>query len=157
MKKYYKIPMTERIVSANGQTLFQILQDNYPDLYNREKGRVSLTYEVTEPGVMTPELEKVVEAYNAETRSMYKAMGVPQFIIGFQVDDEPPVEYATKTPLTTYGYNCVLSFREVPQLEAYNYLDEESNYLEIVDKLFVKKEEPKSFRKIVREVLTGKR
>lgn len=111
MKKYYKIPMTERIVSANGQSLFQILEEYYPDLYNREKGRVSLTYDVTEPGVMTPELEKAVNAYNAETKAIYKAMGVPQFIIGYRVGDEPPVEYVTKTPLSAKGYNGFIESR----------------------------------------------
>ena len=61
MKKYYKIPMTERIAKINDISLFDILKDNYPDLYNREKGRVELQYGGTNPGVMTPQLEEAVK------------------------------------------------------------------------------------------------
>ena len=67
MKKYYKIPMTERIVFANNMSLFQILKDHYPDLYNREQGRIELTYGGDNPGVMTPQLEKHVKDYNHQT------------------------------------------------------------------------------------------
>ena len=54
MKKYYKIPMTERMIKVDGTSLFDILKDNYLDLYNREKGRVELQCGGSNPGVMTP-------------------------------------------------------------------------------------------------------
>ena len=60
MNKYYKIPMTERIIKVNDTSLFDILLEHYPDLYNREKGRVELQYGIPEPGIMTPQLEEAV-------------------------------------------------------------------------------------------------
>lgn len=157
MNKYYKIPMTERVVSINDKTLFQTLQENYPELYDREKGRVELTYGGDEPGAITPQLECEIEKYNAETANLYHAIGVPCYLIGLQVDDGSVVEYVTGMPLeTSYGRSTVLAGREVSQLEAYQYLDNESNYSEVASKMFAKKEEPKTFMKKVREVFLGK-
>lgn len=157
MKKYYKIPMTERIVQVNTVSLFQILQEHYPDLYNRELGRIELTYGGDNPGVMTPQLEEMVNEYNAETKALYKAMGVPQYIIGFKNEDDVIVEYATKTPLDESGLGCFISGREVSQTEAYTYLDDEKNYIEVVNRFFPKKEKPKSIGQRVIEVITGKK
>lgn len=80
MKKYYKIPMTERIIKVDGTALFDILKDNYPDLYNREKGRVELKYSGSNPGVMTPHLEEVVGEYNKETDMLYRIQGVQNIL-----------------------------------------------------------------------------
>lgn len=157
MKKYYKIPMTERIVSINGKSLFNTLQDNYPDLYNRELGRVELTYGGPEPGIMTPQLEREVDEYNAETARLYQAMGVPSHIIGVKNDEGEVFEYVTGLPLETRGYTSMFSGRGVSQLEAYNYLDNQINYSEVVTEMFPKKEEPKSLRKRVYEVIFGKK
>lgn len=157
MNKYYKIPMTERIVSLNKKTLFQTLQENYPELAKREKGRVELTYGGNEPGAMTPQLEETVRKYNAETANVYRQMGVPSHIIGFQKEEGGIVEYITGVPIeTSYGSTSVLTGREISQKEATQFLTEESNYYDTVSNLFLKKEEPKSFIKKVKEVLLGR-
>ena len=152
MKKYYKIPMTERIIKVDGTSLFEILLEHYPDLYNREKGRVELQYGGTNPGVMTPHLEEVIEEYNRETDELYKLQGVPKYIIATG-DDELIKEYVTGQPLETIGHGYIFLGREVSQLEAYKYLDETDNYSEIVGKMLVK-EDTKTLRKsIVRRVI----
>ena len=158
MKKYYKIPLTERIISANGNSLFEILRDNYPELYAREKGRVEMTFiDVPEPGVMTPELERMISEYNSETDAIYETMGVPKYIIGYKADEQAQlVEYTTKTPLTTQGFGSFIQGREVSKTEAYNYLDAERNYIEVSNKLFSKQEEPKSLVRKIISAITGK-
>lgn len=54
MKKYYKMPMTERIIKVNDTSLFDILRAHHPNLYNRENGCVELQYSIPGPGIMTP-------------------------------------------------------------------------------------------------------
>ena len=137
--------MTERIIKVDDTSLFDILKDNYPDLYNREKGRVELQYGGSNPGVMTPQLEEVVGEYNKETDMLYKQQGVPKYIIAIN-NGETIKEYVTGKPLETIGGGCIFQGREVSQLEAYNYLDTTENYIEIVGKLFAK-EDKKTLRK----------
>lgn len=140
MKKYYKIPMTERIAKINDISLFDILKDHYPDLYNREKGRVELQYGGTNPGVMTPQLEEAVKEYNQETDLMYVALGVPKYIIAVSTSDDDVKEYATGAKIEISGYGCVLQGREVKQTQAYEYLDKTQNYIGVVNNLFAKEE-----------------
>lgn len=158
MKKYYKIPLTERIISANGNSLFEILRDCYPELYDREIGRVKMTYvDVPEPGVMTPVLEKMISEYNSETDAIYATMGVPKYIIGYKEDEQAQlVEYATKTPLITKGYVSFTREKEVSETDASDYLATEKDYIEVLNKLFSKKEEPKSLVIVIDSVITGK-
>ena len=81
MKKYYKIPMTERVVLVNGETLFSILSEVHPELYTREKGRIELQYGLTqEPGIIEPGLQKLVDEYNEGTKELYRQLGVPTHI-----------------------------------------------------------------------------
>lgn len=145
MKKYYKIPMTERIIKVDGTSLFEILQEHYPDLYNREKGRVELQYGGTNPGVMTPHLEEVVGEYNKETDALYKVQGVPKYIVAIG-DSETIQEYVTGKTLETIGGGCIFQGREVSQKEAYEYLDKTTNYAEMVGKM-LSKEDTKSLKK----------
>ena len=156
MKKYYKIPMTERVVSANGETLFKILQDQYPDLYNRELGRIELTYGGTEPGVMTPQLEEAVNDYNAQTSLLYKAMGVPQYLIAIKEDDKEVKEYVTGTILTAGGLGCLLEGRQVSQTTAYQYLDETPNYMDKVAQLFPKEEKKSLIKRTITAIISKK-
>lgn len=157
MKKYYRIPMTERIAKINDISLFDILKDNYPDLYNREKGRVELQYGGTNPGVMTPQLEEVIKEYNQETDLIYASLGVPKYIIAVSHEDDIK-EYVTGTVIKTNGIGYVLQAREISQLQAYQYLDNTPNYNEVVGKMLVKeknKELKKTrFQKVV-TALTG--
>lgn len=145
MKKYYRIPMTERIVKVDGISLFEILQKHYPDLYNREKGRVELMYGGTNPGVMTPQLEEAVKDYNQETDVMYQKLGVPKYIIA--VEDESGIrEYATSTSLEVPSNHSILTGRKVSQITAYQYLDSTPNYVGVTSNIF-QKEENKSLKK----------
>ena len=157
MKKYYRIPMTERIAKINDISLFDILKDNYPDLYNREKGRVELQYGGTNPGVMTPQLEEVIKEYNQETDLIYASLGVPKYIIAVLHEDDIK-EYVTGAVIKTNGIGYVLQAREISQLQAYQYLDNTPNYNEVVGKMLVKeknKELKKTrFQKVV-TALTG--
>ncbi len=156
MNKYYKIPMTERVVSVGERSLYQILQDNYPELYNRELGRVELTYGGENPGVMSPELESIVDEYNQETTAIYKAAGIPQYIIGFVGQDGTLVEYSTKTPLLMRSNFSFIFSREVSQQEAYRYLDEEPNYISVTDYLFSPKKQEKHLMKRLISAITTK-
>ena len=153
MKKYYKIPMTERIIKVNDTSLFDILLDHYPDLYNREKGRVELQYGIPEPGIMTPQLEEAVNEYNQETKRLYMEQGVPTHIIAIG-NNEGVTEYFTHTPIQTSGYDSFLQGREVSRQEAYEYLDQTQNYIEQVSKMFAKKES-KSLRKVLVQKVTS--
>ena len=153
MKKYYKIPMTERIIKVDGTSLFDILKDNYPDLYNREKGRVELQYGGSNPGVMTPHLEEVVGEYNKETDMLYRIQGVPKYIVAIG-DGESIKEYVTGKPLETLGGGCIFQGREVSQLEAYKYLDATENYAETVGKLLVKEDAKTLKKSLVQRVVS---
>ena len=157
MHKYYKIPLTERLVTVNNRSLFQILQEHYPDLYERERGRVELTYGGDNPGAITPQLECEIEKYNKETANLYKAMGVPSHIIAYQVDDGSISEYCTGASLESHGYYTFFKNREVSQAEAYQLLDEENNYSAVVSKMFAQKEKPKSLGKRICERFLGKK
>lgn len=159
MKKYYRIPMTERIVKVDGISLFEILENHYPDLYNREKGRVELMYGGTNPGVMTPQLEEVVKDYNNTTDLLYKALGVPKYIIAIK-DESGIREYATQTALEVPSNGSILTGREVSQITAYQYLDSTTSYIEITNKLFVNEEKKtlkkSRFQQILRALSTRK-
>ena len=159
MKKYYKIPMTERIIKVDDTSLFDILKEHHPDLYNREKGRVELQYGIPEPGIMTPQLEEAVKEYNQETARIYCEQSVPTHIIAVDNDDEVR-EYATGTVLQTFGYSSILQGREVSQQEAYEYLDNTPYYIEAVGKIFAKEDKKslvKSRFQKVRDYLFGKK
>ncbi len=148
MKKYYKIPMTERVILVNGESLFSVLSEVYPELYSREKGRIELQYGLTqEPGIIEPELEKLVDEYNAGTKDLYRQLGVPTHIIAMKNEEGNLFEYATKTPLEEFGHGTFISCREVSQEQAYDYLDKQDNYYEVAAKLFPQKEHPKSLLK----------
>lgn len=138
MKKYYKIPLTERLVYVGEKSLYQILQDNYQELYNREVGRIELIYGDHKSRVMTSTLQEKIDAYNTETKKLYKTMNVPTHIIGFDNNGDL-VEYATKTPLNCCSKETFLHCRQVSQLEAYEYLNNQDGYLDMTDKLFYKK------------------
>lgn len=150
MKKYYKIPMTERIIKVNDTSLFDILKDHHPDLYNREKGRVELQYGIPEPGIMTPQLEEAVNAYNQETKRLYMEQKVPTHIIAIG-DAEEIIEYVTHTPLQIFGHGYFLLGREVSEQEAYEYLNETENYIEEVSKMLAKED-----KKILKKSLVQK-
>ncbi len=156
MRKFYKIPMTERVVKVNDTSLFQILHEQYPDLHNRELGRVELTYGGSNPGVMTPELEKIVNDYNEQTALLYKAMKVPQYIIAIKEDEEVK-EISTKTVLSAGGLSSLVAARQVSQQEAYEYLDNTEGYIEKANQFFPKKEEKKCLLKRAFEVIIGKK
>ena len=80
MSKYYKIPLTERVVGVSTGSLYKTLRENYPDLYNREVGRMDLKY-----GDSKHTTDKdTMDRYNKETSMMYKAMGLPEFIIAVE-------------------------------------------------------------------------
>ena len=153
MKKYYKIPMTERIIKVDGTSLFDILKDNYPDLYNREKGRVELQYGGTNPGVMTPHLEEVVGEYNKETDALYMVLGVPKYIVAIDNGDAIQ-EYITGKTLETLGGGCIFQGREVSQREAYEYLDKTKNYAEMVGKMLVKEDSKTLKKSLVQRVVS---
>ncbi len=157
MKKYYKIPMTERIVLVNGETLFSILSEVHPELYIREKGRIELQYGLTqEPGIIEPGLEKLVDEYNAGTKDLYRQLGVPTHIIAMKDEEGNLVEYATKTKLEEFGQGSFISCREVSQEEAYAYLDSQNNYYGETAKFFPQKEQPKCLLKKAISIVTGK-
>lgn len=151
MKKYYKIPMTERIIKVNDTSLFDILKEHHPDLYNREKGRVELQYGIPEPGIMTPQLEEAVKQYNQETKGLYMEQKVPTHIIAIGEGDEV-VEYVTHTQLQTFGYRCFLQGREVSEQEAYEYLNETENYIEEVSKMLAKQDKKTLRKSLVQKV-----
>lgn len=158
MKKYYKIPMTERIATINNQSLFKTLQENYPELYERELGRVELTYGGPNPGAFTPQLESEVEKYNQETARIYQSMGVPFYIIGAQENEDCITECITGLPIeTTYGRNTIITGQEISKQEAYEYLSNQENYSSVISNMFVKKEEPKTLFKKIQETIFGKK
>lgn len=156
MKKYYKIPMTERIVLVNGETLFSILSDVHPELYTREKDRIEIQYGLTqEPGIIEPELQKLVDEYNEGTKELYRQLGVPTHIIAINDEEGNLFEYATKTPLEEFGHGSFVSCREVSQQEAYEYLDSQNNYYEETAKFFPQKDTVKSLIKKAINFVTG--
>lgn len=156
MKKYYKIPMTERVVLVNGETLFSILSEVHPELYTREKGRIEIQYGLTqEPGIIEPGLQKLVDEYNEGTKELYRQLGVPTHIIAINDEEGNLFEYATKTPLEEFGHGSFVSCREVSQQEAYEYLDSQNHYYEETAKFFPQKDNAKSLIKKAINFVTG--
>ena len=135
MKKFYKIPVTERIVHINNKSLLKILKEKYPNLYDRENLRIELTYGHTEPGIMTPQLETLINNHNKETSLLYEKMGVPQFIIATKEESEEPKELATGLLLETKAVRGFFNMREISQEDAKLYLEQNPDYVEITTNL----------------------
>ena len=140
MKRFYKIPMTERIVMTGNVSLIEILKEQYPELHERELCRIELTYGHNNPGYMTPELEKTVADYNEETAIMYKAMEIPQYIIARQEDEGEITEHVTGTKLTV-RCNSILYGREINVIDAYQYMNSIPKYSESVHQFFENEKE----------------
>lgn len=155
MKKFYKIPMTERIVMTEKGSLIDILKEQYPELHQRELDRIELTYGHNNPGYMTPELEETVSKYNKETAMMYKAMGVPQYIIAKEKDGGDVIEHITGTKLIT-RCNSILYGREINAIEAHEYIEGIPNYTEKVQQFFAiendKKETKNPIKRLIRSI-----
>lgn len=139
MKKFYKIPMTERIIKVGNTSLLEILQNNYPLLYDREKGRINLQYHV----LLTKEK---LEEYNRETNLMYAKEGIPKYIIAVG-NNNYLMELSTGIKLSGIEHSSILKERRVSKEDAYEYISNEKDYVGNVTKLF-SKEIPKSLKKI---------
>ena len=128
MVKFYKIPVTERQISAEHEPLISILKTKWPALYNMETTRVKLMYE-----------EKAfnkLKHHNRCTKLLYKMMGIPRFIIGVQEDESENVtEYFTATPLSATN-DSIFSGRQVTEKEAFEYMEHNKNYETEVKILF---------------------
>ncbi len=146
MKKYYKIPMTERALSISDKRIIDILQDNYPELYNREVNRVELTYGNSKT---TPLIEQGtdIESYNRETDALYKQMGVPSHIIAYSDEADGVFEYATSEKIQAPKSDTIFKMRIVSKQAATEFLTQEKNYFEVVSRMFIKKGGPKSLLK----------
>lgn len=155
MEKYYKIPMTERLIAANDVALIKILEEEYGYLYDREIGRIKLTYGSNTPKVMTPQLEEEIKEYNQQTAQKYKDMCVPQYIIAVK-ENGAIREYETGAIITARGAG-LLDVREVSKEEVTQYLQEtEEYYFEETSKFF-QKEKNKCFVKGSSETIQSKK
>lgn len=152
MKKFYKIPMTERIVMTEKGPLIDTLKEQYPQLHQRELERIELTYGHNNPGYMTPELEKTVAEYNEKTAIMYKALDVPQYIIAQQEDDGDIIEYSTKTKLII-RCNSTLTGREINVIQAYDYMQEIPSYEERVNQFFPPQNSKKTQKNPIKKLI----
>ena len=146
MKKYYKIPMTERVFKINGVSPIDILRYNYPHLYNREQGRMELQYS-TNPIFMSPQQAQTIDEYNEVTNMMYNLQGIPKYIIAVS-DGSDIKECATRVTIETFGYDCLLKEREVSKIHAHEYLNKTSNYIETMHNLLIPKEK-KEYKKTI--------
>lgn len=156
--KYYKIPVTHRMIKMNGRSLFKILKEFYPELYQRELERVELTYGGDEPGSMTPQLEMALEKFQSQTDEMYLELGVPKFIIGFETDDGQILESNTRTPMTTnHKIDNIFQVYEVSRDEALNAINEERNYQDATAQMYSAPEPEKTFYKKFIDKFLGKR
>ena len=135
MSKYYKIPLTERVVGVSTGSLYKTLRENYPDLYNREVGRMDLKY-----GDSKHTTDKdTMDRYNKETSMMYKAMGLPEFIIAVEtVSGEGIKEISTSTPLIISSKE-ILKSRNVSKETAILYITEEKEYSEKIANFFTRR------------------
>ena len=143
--KYYKIPMTERIIKVDGISLFEKLQEHYPDLHNREKGRIELQYGENTSGIVTPNLKEVVGEYNRKTDNLYRIYGVPKYIIAIGKNEELR-EYVTGKTLEQMGQGYIALGREVSCKEALEYLNNTENYTNVINKMLIQ-EDSKSLKK----------
>lgn len=144
MSKFYKIPLTERVVGVSSGSLYKTLRENYPDLYNREVGRMDLKY-----GDARHSTDKAtMDNYNKETSMMYKAMGLPEFIIAVEtVSGEGIKEISTSTPLIISSKEF-LKTRNVSKETAILYVEEESEYSKKVADFFTANKEKSLSKRI---------
>lgn len=138
--KFYKIPLTDRMIKIEGKSLIEILQEKFPELYEREMERINIQYEDC-PGSTNPVLEKILKEYNTKTNLCYQEEKLPTYLLAIQKDDEIR-EYATNTPLTA-NHKTFTELREVTPEQFNTYLDQNPNYEEEIPK-FLEQEKNKT-------------
>ena len=144
MTKYYKIPLTERVIGTSSDSLYKILRDNYPELYAREVGRMDLKYSDKDATVDS----NVMANYNKETSNLYKTLGMPEFIIAIErVTGEGIEEIATSTPLIVSSKEF-LKTRMVSKEVATSYIEENDQYSEKIANFFSKDKKKNLQKKI---------
>lgn len=132
MSKYYKIPLTERIVGTSTGSLYKTLRDNYPELYSRELGRMALKYGDKKNMVDA----NIIADYNKETSRMYEALGMPEFIIAIEkVSGAGIEEISTSTPLIVSSKDF-LKTRVVSKEIATSYIASKDEYSEKIANFF---------------------
>lgn len=151
MKKYYKVPMTERGIMVENVSLIKLLEKKHPILYKRELGRLELTYNGDKQ-------EIAVNKYNTQTAVLYKFLGVPQYIIVERDASGLLREYTTSTVLTTNA-GSLLDGREISSEQAYEYLSGLKKYDDQVHALFAKEDKKEMIKKPLKTIIsrvTGK-
>ena len=132
MSKYYKIPLTERIVGTSSGSLYKLLRENYPELYDREVGRMDLKYGNKDNIVNS----NTIADYNRQTSLLYKAMGIPEFIIAVEIVTGGGIEeISTSTPLMVSSKKF-LKTRKVSKEDATSYIEEVTDYSEKIANYF---------------------
>lgn len=142
-EKYYKIPLTARIVSANGVSLIEILHQKYPELYDREMDRITLTYGIG-PKTKNPEILERIYKDKEETSQLYREMGVPEHIIAIKnpLSSELTV-YGTETKLETIG-NYPFEQQEISVSGAAEYMANAAyDYADFIQTYFEKPKQKK--------------
>lgn len=132
MSKYYKIPLTERVVGTSTGSLYKMLRDNCPELYSREIGRMDLKYGDKKNMVD----ESIIADYNKETSRMYETLRMPEFIIAIEkVPGAGIEEISTSTPLIVSSKEF-LRTRMVTKEIATSYIDAKDEYSEKIANFF---------------------
>lgn len=134
MTKYYKIPMTERIIGTSFGSLYKLLRERCPKLHDREIGRLALKHGSSD--VSQSELKEQLTKYNQETSAMYELLKIPEFIIAVDNNVTGIVEISSSIPLEV---TCkeFLPARKISEEEAKQYVEKNPNYSEIVSNFFV--------------------
>lgn len=132
MTKYYKIPLTERVIGTKNGSLYKTLRENYPELYTREVGRMDLKYGDQKNMVDT----SIIADYNKETSVMYETLGMPEFIIAVEkISGRGIKEISTSTPLIILSKE-VLKARLVSKESAISYIEGKEEYSEKIANFF---------------------
>ncbi len=146
MPKFYKIPLTERAISAHSTSLYEILREKHPILYDREVGRIELLYGALDPNLTTEELERRERNYNSRTAEIYGFHQVPQYLIAIDRDDGAITELATHTELSG-RHNSIFKIREVSGEEATKYFKGEPSYFEAMSNFLTLQKENRETKK----------
>lgn len=117
--KYYLIPVVEKDILCDGESLRDIFNREFPELAKREDERVDIIYS-TRYFMPIPELK--LRAHNQETREMYDIQNVPTYLIATGTDEFCAREVVSDKWLHA-KYPAALGIRETTKESAESYFN----------------------------------
>lgn len=135
MANYYKIALRSNFASYKKTKFINILKEKHPQIYNREMEYILAKRKMIDFHFESEEQEK---QYKTETKEMYKAAGIPEYVI---IEEEcgKIYEYWTQKPVT--ASKVILDKCKITPEEATDYILDSIDYKNSAEYIFSKRKE----------------